>query len=330
MQVLFANLFWDAAGCSGLQCRAVNRHTGWDARHFRGVKTFYGIPDMGAEKYCRDELVAVIEAADVVEFGSAEHQRQAEAEARIQNDVPGFRYGFDWGEITKNKVRIYHDYNSFPGQWRERAADKAVWTRKGDVGYDAIFSSIPQAVHIYKDCEYVPDIVPEYAEEYAPCLNRGFGEVVLGHYPTGGGNNKNTDELKRALAIEPVRADVTEKTIFYNELLERKHKINLGFDAIWRGFHGMTGVENLALGIPTMCGIDDCFYPVFKDFHETDFEPFDAVADVAGVVATIRKYKNDLGLLDNRCSAVRGFMESVWSFAGVAQKIVKKYERILG
>ena len=326
MKVLFVNLFWDAAACSYLQHQAINKHTDWEARHFRGVQTFYSGVDMGAENYNREELLRAIREADVIEFCSAEHQRQKEAEAAISNQIPNFTFGFDWGRETKGKVRIYHDYNSFPGYWGDRAEDKSVWSRKKDIGYAAIFSSIPQSILFYEDCIYIPDVVDEQAPEYTPNNDRNFDRIMLGHYPTGGKNNKNTMELRAALTGRDIDTDITNKTVFHAELLARKRKINLAFDALWRGFHGMTTVENMALGIPTMCNIDSSFWPAFEECFGTKENPFVCVKDSNDIGKMLDLFKMNLSLLREKAKDCREFAEKHWSFKNIANRIVSKYE----
>jgi len=112
-------------------------------------------------------------------------------------------------------------------------------------------------------------------------------------------------------------------------VLTIKHKHNFGFDAIWRGFHGATSVENLAMGIPTMCGIDEEFSEIFKEYFNCEEIPFEKVNNVEDIVSTLNHYISDNKSLKNRCEFVRNFMEDKWSASNIANKIVKEYEKIL-
>jgi hypothetical protein len=317
VQTFFINLAWDAAGCSYKQADAINLHTDWTARHFRAVKTFYDDLDLGPENYNKDEFISIIEDSDILHFCSADHLYSSP-----------HVFGFNWDEVTKDKIRIFHDYNSFMGRWDERATHKDVWYRKDNIGYDAIFSSIPQATKIYKDCVYIPDVVNELSEDYTPSqINRK--EIILGHFPTGGGNNKNTDELLWALRKLPFMMYYICTDMPHKQILDIKKKCTLGFDALWRGFHGMTTVENIALGIPTMTSADGCFERVFKEFHQTDEYPFEEVNTKEDIHDCIKNYYNNSELLEDRSTEIRLFAVNIWSYKNIANRIIKEYEKLL-
>jgi len=321
MKVLMINPAWDAAGVSIRQARAISKYTNWQARHFRAIRTFDYDTDIIPDNYNRDEFVQLIRESDVIHFCSATHTYASP-----------HNWGFDWEQELKGKVKIFHDYCSFPGGWRERARAKDYWNKRKDIGYDAIFSSIPQAVHIYDGCVYIPDIVDESSDEFKLDTHRGYDYITIGHFPTGGGNNKNTNELNAAIAMaarsHPVKA-IIETGLPHEHIIRRKKMINLGFDALWREYHGMTTVENLALGIPTMCNICPEFYIVFREFFQTDFYPFERVRTVDEIDKCISFYAKNLGALETRSKVVRQFMFDKWSAKNVVTRIVQEYEKLL-
>jgi hypothetical protein len=304
------------------QYNAINKYTNWQARHFHAVDTFYSGGDIKPENYNRDEFVALIEESDVLHFCSADHKYDST-----------HKWGFDWEPLLKNKVTIFHDYNSFPGRWSERAAVRDFWNRRRDIGYDAIFSSIPQATQIYDGCVYIPDIVDERTELYRPNWSiRPFHRVVLGHFPTGGGNNKNGEELSEAVSWFAQNGRINlliASDVKHEELIQLKQRTNLAFDCLWRGFHGMTTVENLALGIPTMTAIDGNFREVFAECFQTDKFPFEVTNSVGEIKQTVERYMADVDELMLRGYEVRWFMENIWSAENVAHRIVKQYENLL-
>lgn len=317
MKILFINPAWDGAGCSYRQARAINDYTEHVARHYRAEKTFYDQLDIGIENYNRDEFVALIEEADILHFCSAIHTYPSHQD-----------WGFDWNDYIHKKPKIFHDYNAFEGHWKERAKKKDVWNRLEECGYDALFSSIPQSIYIYKNCVYVPDLVDENNEWFSPDLERDMTQLNLCHFPTGGSNNKNTHELTEAL--KRIEINTSIKTGITNkEVLTIKKKHNFGFDAIWRGFHGATSVENLSLGIPTMCGIDSEFSDIFKNYFNCKELPFEDVKDINDIVNVLTHYSNNIEHLKNRCNFVRDFMVNKWSAKNIANNIVKEYNKIL-
>lgn len=332
MKTLFINIAWDAAGCSFKQAEAINLHTEWKARHFRYVKTFYDHSDIVPENYNKEEFMQLIREADILHFCSIPH---------VKNLFPNFKgfenwfsFGFDWNELVKDKIKILHDYQSFHGRWSERAEKKDYWDIADKIGYQAVFSSIPQASYIYKDCVYIPDVVNSESEEYTPSESFNTEGIILAHFPTGEPNRKNTNELLEAIKIVKDKYNITVDTritrdIPHKEIIKLKKESNLGFDAFWRGFHGMTTIENLALGIPTMTSADANFKEVFKEFHKTDFFPFEEVNNTNDIVECIKFYGNNLNELEKRSKLIREFMLNTWNYKNIANKIVQEYEKIL-
>ena len=316
MNILFINPAWDAACCSYRQAAAIKKYTSHSVRHFRAVKTFYDTFDIGPENYNRDEFVALVEQADILHFCSATHDYASPHD-----------WGFGWKDFIGKKRKVFHDYNSFPGYWKDRYTSKDHWNKRRDIGYDAIFSSIPQANYIYDECVYVPDLVDELDPWFTPDLNREMAYLRLCHFPTGGGNNKNTEELTAAMRDYPVYNTMVQG-VSNKVVLEIKKQSNFGFDAIWRGFHGATTVENLALGIPTMCNIEPEFDEIFNKYFGVEESPFEHVRTVEDITKTLRKYACDGALLRSRCEYVRQFMITKWSARNIACNIVKEYEKL--
>jgi hypothetical protein len=322
MKTLLVNPAWDAAGVSIRQAKAINKYTNCKARHFRATPTFKYDTDITPENYNVDEFISLIQESDIIHFCSATYNY----------NTCTMNWGFDWKPLIKNKIIIFHDYCSFPGHWKDRAEAKDFWNRKKEMGWSAIFSSIPQAINIYKDCVYIPDIVDEKSDEFI-VEDRIFDKIRLCYFPTGGGNNKNQAEFSSALnivsnthKIETIITSGQPNSIVIN----MKKRANLGFDALWREYHGMTTVENLALGIPTMCNISPEFIIEFNKFFQTDFFPFELVKNVDDIVMCISSYANNLDLLEMRSNTVRKFMVEHWSAENVAKRIVKEYEKLLG
>lgn len=321
MKTLLINPAWDAAGVSIRQAKAINKYTNWEARHFRHTPTFGYDTDIIPENYKVEEFIELVRSSDVIHFCSA---------TPFYN-TNNMNWGFDWKPELKNKLVVFHDYCSFPGHWRDRANAKDYWEAKTKIECDVIFSSIPQAVHIYKDCVYIPDIVDESEAPFQVNPNKPYDMIHLGHFSTGGGNNKNTDELRSAISRFGHKINLTipaSSSLMNRDVINLKQNVNLGFDALWREYHGMTTVENLALGIPTMCNISNEFYPPFNEFFGTTFDPFERVQSVQDIVDTLNKYSN-MELLKIRSQEVRKFMEEHWSASYVVNKIVKKYEELL-
>ncbi len=320
MNVLFINMAWDAASCSFRQHAAINKYTSWKSRHFRAIKTFYDYLDVGPENYNQDEFRSIMESADVIEWCSADH-----------NYKSPHSFGFDLWEIAKSKKNIFHDYNSFLGHWRDRAMDKAVWTRKKDLGYNAMFSSIPQAAkYVYDGGIYVPDLVDETLPEFTPDNNRNFNRVILGHFPTGDTNNKNTVELLEAIRGLDIEL-VMERNKTNAEILRLKRKCNLAFDCLWRGFHGATMVENMALGIPTICGTDVEFDAISSEYFG-DIVPMFRVSAQNGVRSIRQAIEFYIGMGSEKrmeyADTARRFAKERWSASIIANNMVKEYEKL--
>jgi len=320
MKTFLINPAWDAAGVSIRQANAINKYTNWKARHFRAIPTFNYPTDMIGEKYNKDEFISVVKESDVIHFCSCPHTYTKE-----------FNFGVNWSELLKNKVVILHDYAFFEVRWTVLRDSKEKWNLKQQLGYNDIWSSLPQGVHIFKDCYYMPDVVDETEDMFKADI-RTFDCVKIGHFPTGDGNRKNTNELNAAIQIVKYKVNIEsiiERGIANEEIIKIKQRINLGFDALWRGFHGMTTVENLAMGIPTMVNIEPEFIPVFMECFQTNFLPFERTSNVSDIANTIITYAKDLESLKQRSLAVKDFMRNTWSAKNIALKITNRYEKLL-
>jgi hypothetical protein len=310
MKILFINPAWDAAGCSYRQHAAINKYTVHQSRHYRDVKTFYDTLDIGPENYNIDEFVSIVEESDVLHFCSGDHTYKTD-------------WGFKWDPYLKKKKVIFHDYNSFGGHWRTAQAIDRV----KKFGYNATFSSIPQCKYVYSNCVYVPDLVDEQLPEFSYAEGRDFSKVTLCHFPTGGGNNKNTEELNEALKQCPVNTIITTG-LPNTEILKLKRKATLAFDCLWRGFHGATTVENLAIGVPTICALDDEFVDIFCKYFDIGILPILEAKNIKEISGWIIAYQNNLEQLEARCRYARDFMERFWSAEIIANNIIKEYEKL--
>jgi hypothetical protein len=315
MNILFINPTSDSND-SHRQASAIKKYTSHNVRHFSAVKTFYNTVDIGPENYNRDEFVSLIEAADILHFCSDTHDRPST-----------HNWGFNWDHFLGRKIKIFHDYNNFPGYWRDLCTTKDYWNKRNEIGYDAIFSSVPQANYIYEGCVYIPDLVDEFDPWYTPESDRDMTYLKLCHFPTGSGNSENTEEFNAALTAYPVFNFMVPGGA-YQDILSVKKMSNFGFDNLWRGFHSASTVENLALGIPTMCNIEPEFDYLFKQYFESDESPFEHVRTVEDIVRTMTKYACDNALLRARCEQVRQFMLTKWSAKIIAENIVKEYEKL--
>jgi hypothetical protein len=312
MRILMVNPFWDAASCSLRQAQIVNKYCpGAYVRHFRAVETYYqDNVDINAANYDRDEFYNLCEAADIIHACSA------------PVGTGDFNFGFDWADF-KHKPHVFGDYCSFSGHW---LSGQPCW----DVTGYSIWSSIPQAEWTYKGCGlkdffYCPDLVDQNLPEFQPVSD--FSRLNLAYLPSGGPKDQNL--MVEALGRHPCWGAVKFDAKLPNtEVLKLKSLCNIGFDAIWRGYHGATTVENLAMGIPTMCGIDDTFWQNFTSVFPSDFNPFEIVQNVDDIVKTLEKYE-DLSLLRARSEEIRAFFEEFWSARTLAERMVNQWRVLL-
>ena len=326
-KVLFINTAWDPADCSRRQAEAINKCSElWTSRHIRITPTFYNDYDVTANNYNRDEFVSLIEEADILHFcGGYVPEYKHLHEFNKKFDAK-FNWGFEWYPMIKKKTKIFHDYCSWDNHWGTHSDSGKFIDMKDDIKYDAIFSSVPQASTFIYDCKYIPDVVN--IDKYAP-VNIEDSKVVISHFPTGGGNRKNTVEFKQGIADLPNDIVMNETGANrHEEIIDLKKQSTMGFDAIWRGFHGATTVENLAMGIPTMVGQDETFKFLFSKFFDTSVYPFEIVQTAAAIHNTIVTYNNNPDAFVARRKLVRRFMETRWNEKTISDAIVKEYEKL--
>lgn len=310
MKILMINPAHDAAGCSYRQAQAVNRFCpGVSVRHFRATETYYShLVDINAENYNIDEFRSLAEAADILHFCSA------------PAEYPLTDWGFSWKDFRQPK--IFHDFNSFSGHWLSGQPCH-------DVSKYSVWSSVEQSSWTYKgaclDWWMCPDLVDETLKEFQPVQD--FSRLNLVYLPSGGPKDQNL--MVEALNRHPCWGAIKFDAKLPNtEVLRLKAMCNIGFDCIWRGFHGATTVENLSMGIPTMVGIDDSFWLKFREVFCTDINPFEIVQNTNDIVKTLQKYE-DLSLLQQRSEEIRAFYEEFWSAKRLAERMVNKWRTYL-
>jgi hypothetical protein len=310
MKVLMVNSFWDAANCSYRQAQAVNKYVpGVQVRHFRHIETYYrDTVDINASNYNRDEFYHICEESDIIHACSS------------PVGTGDFNFGFDWADF-KHKPHIFGDYCSFTGAW---VSGNPCW----DVTGYHVWSSVPQSWWTYRGSPalswwYAPDLVDETLPEFTPDPDRDYSRLNLVYIPSGG--PKNQDDMNEALRRHPCYGSVKWQANTPNsEVLRLKNLCNLSFDCIWRGYHGATTVENLSLGIPTMCGIDASFWDQFYSVFQIDMNLFEIVQNVDDIVKTLEKYE-DLDRLRARSIEIRQFFEQKWSAKRLAERMAIKW-----
>jgi glycosyltransferase involved in cell wall biosynthesis len=324
----------DPAGSVINFVNAINRHTGHRARaitthrmeEFEFPADVHWIFDAG------DEIEALLEQADVL------HLHKVDTDFTIEINMPksGICRKFNVGELLKkfpNKKVVYH-VHGHPyerGNVEENAANYRQLGGK-------VLCSTPDMEQMYKPhydgVEYFPNCVPVDDVLYLPRPTDklipgadGVERFVVCQTPTH-------TVLKNCHVIEQAVKNISsEFPVIYDKVwgmpqhfaLRRKRNCHVAFDHL-EGYYGMSSLESLSMGKPTIAGLSDYTAEAIKKFFSTDWLPW---VDVKPTQEDVEQYLKVL-LRDNEARAKVGaesrkFMKEVWSDKAIAQRLAALY-----
>lgn len=300
----------DPAGAASKFAQAVNRTTphrcrlittrenrykaGW-ARdlHVPSLKTF-------------DEVGDLLSMADVLHF-----HLTADENLEIGPYRPR--------DFLKRQKILHHHH----GEPDFRANPRKFAGREAALGRRAIVST-PDLWAMYPEATWVPNSVPIHDMLYLPLAHRNGHngpETVVGHSPTRR-ELKNTDDFLAVARELPGVRPLMIESVPNDECLRLKRRCDLFFDHM-QGYYGISSLEALSQGVPTIAGLDDWNIRCLRDFAGGDELPW--------IIARDRdQLRRDLlcGKREELGLPSRVFMEKHWTEARIASRLVSFYESL--
>ncbi len=234
-------------------------------------------------------------------------------------------------DFLKKQILVHHhhghpDFRGYPEKYQKKYRE---------LGRDNLLVSTPDLLHLLPGARWQPNFVPTDDPLFMPPedpLPAEAGVLRIGHSPTRK-ELKNTDELRAIVARlnteEPGRyyqLDQIENTP-YVDCLRRKQHCDVLFDHM-QGYFGMSSLEGLSQGRPTIAGVDDWNIGHIRDYFGCDSVPWVLARNSDELAATLRRFMD----APDECLAIgaasRAFLEQTWNAARCILPLIEWYQRL--
>lgn len=327
----------DPAGSVINFVRAMNAHTPHTARLIstQMIPQFDFPKDILDQYDGGDEVVALLEKADVIHFHKVNEDFSFNLEL-----MRGIRT-INLKDFVGGKKLVYHIHGApfERNQPQETAND---YIARGAT----VLASTPDLEEIYRgfgvNVRYFPNVVPINDVRYMPRatdapLTASDGETKKYCVFQSGTHSilKNThvirevmDKLSKELPVFFLHTS-PENIQTQDFALRHKRIAHVVFDHI-EGYYGLSSLEALSMGKPTIAGLSDYTISAICNFFGIDASQIpwlvarsaDQIESVIRECITNEVYRRDTGKLS------RKFMKEVWSDANVGRKMAEFYESL--
>ena len=315
---------------------AINHHTKHRARLITTarINTYNFRPDISDIFDCGDEIEALLKQADVIHL----HKVDEEFEIKVPLPKNGLTRTFKMKDyMTKSNKIIYH-VHGHPYE-RERTSECAEnYKMRGG----KVLASTPDLEEMfgayYENVSYFPNCVPINDVRYLPratdemvLIANGERKLIVGQTPTN-------SVLKDVRIIQDVisRLGKTYPVIYLKVMqveqdtaLRHKRNMHVVFDHM-QGYYGLSSLEGLSMGKPTIAGLSDYCVKAISDFFcvEGSSLPWLRVLTSEELETTLVSFLTDEARRLELGRQSRKFMEAVWSDKAIGRRLAGVYESL--
>lgn len=208
-----------------------------------------------------------------------------------------------------------------------RAEPRRFIEREKALGRRALVST-PDLHKIYPGAEWIPNLVPLDEADYLPKSEYNHhADFIVGHSPTRK-ELKNTAEFLEVMGRHPDWVPHVIENTPHRECLARKRGCDVFFDHL-QGYYGVSSLEAMSQGVPTIAGLDDWNLGHIRDFAGRWDVPWIVAKNFAELELRLREFSADAGLREARGRFTRAWMEQCWSAGKIAQRLAGFYESLL-
>lgn len=306
----------DPAGTAIGFCNALNRYTNVRTRlityeiryNFMFQKDLH-VPWL--ESF--DEVEEVLRNSDVIHFHMTANEYLRVGPLHLQDYIGG-----------KLLVHHHHGEPLFRANPREFAESEIAQGRPALV-------STPDLHKMYPEATYLPNLVPQNDASYLP-VDRGAllnDYFVVSHSPTRK-DLKNTDTFietceRLSSRLKYFKYKIIEMTA-HLECLRKKRDSSVFFDHM-QGYYGVSSLEALAMGIPTIAGLDEWNQEEIRRFAGTDELPWVIARNPEMLEEVLTMLYSDEKMWKTCSAAARRFIEDHWSDRKIAERLANFYSR---
>lgn len=311
----------DPAGMMVAFANAINRYTEHSARAI-SMRTVYSLDfeyDIELPRLKEDfsEVEHLLKTSDIFHFHMLMDENYQLGPLEIRNYIKG-------------KKLLYHHHGTYDHQMFLALADQ--YNEKYIKSKKRAIVATPDLLKLLPAATWQPNLVPIHNLDFLPRNDHlaSSEEVHIAQAPTRKWH-KHTKEFqavcKRLEATYPnVRSHILEGKS-YRECLKFKRGCHAVFDHM-NGWFGISSLESLSHGIPTLAGLDKWCSSHIKDFTGAKTLPWRVVRDEVALEKELRS------LIENPESRVeigaesRLFMERYWTEQHALSVLLKTYESL--
>ena len=238
--------------------------------------------------------------------------------------------------IGKKILHHHHGHPDFRGNPDKYRAKYKSLNRRN------LLVSTPDLLHLLPEATWQPNLVPIDEPLYCPLpLSPDLGTrqttrqttrppMRIGHSPTRKELKNTTDlmevfeSLQQALPNKKLELDIIDDRP-HVECLERKQHCQIVFDHM-QGYYGVSSLEALSQGKPTIAGLDPWNLSRIKDFFGCDHVPWIMARNKKDLREDLRLLVEDDGWREEMGTQSRAFMEQFWSDRRVAEALANFYD----
>lgn len=256
------------------------------------------------------DLKELLVSADVFHFHMGADETMKLGPFNVSDFIPG-----------KKIVHHHHGEPKFRDNPRYFAEKEMALGRKAIV-------VTPDLWRFYPEATWIPNPVPINNELYTP-IKRGKSQRVS-HSPTKK-ELKNTDSFIRVVDDLRSSFDDIDPVVIENlphaECLAIKRESRLFFDHM-QGYYGVSSLEALSQGVPTIAGIDSWNDYCLKQFAQCDRLPWVIAKNEDELRSQIVELLTNDELSENIGTESRSWMEKHWNEEKIAKKLAEFYESL--
>ena len=227
-------------------------------------------------------------------------------------------------DFLKDQPVIHHHH----GEPAFRENPRRFADREKELGRKGIVST-PDLLRGYPEATWIPNIVPMNTDPYLPKKSVKSGDtIVVGHSPTKK-ELKNTAEFRCVMErISERKGEVTSRIIEntpHLECLSLKRDCDIFFDHM-QGYFGVSSLEALSQGVPTIAGLDEWNIDHLRDFAGRDDLPWVIARDESELEGVVEDLISSSTLRMRIGNQSRRWMEECWGEGPIAEKLGQVYE----
>lgn len=308
----------DPAGTASGFADAINRRTDHfcrvvtlETRYNHNWRKDLHVPDLDEQGL--EELRECLHSADIFHF-----HMTADENLRLGPFLPK--------DFMQGKALVHHhhghpDFRDNPGKYS---------LKYNQLNRHNLLVSTPDLQHILPEARWQPNCVNEQAPAYQPLANKPNVPIRIAHAPTRR-DLKNTEDLlgvMQSLHAEglALKLDLIDDTP-HCDCLERKRKAHIVFDHM-QGYYGMSSLESLAQGVPTVAGLSDWCISRMQEFTGTANLPWLIAKNAEALKDILKQLTNDAQIRHKAGNDSRTFMERYWNEARVLDRLMKFYDTL--